>query len=314
MTVNCSRTALRLLRLSALVAGLAGLAHASTPSEPAQPESSKTVALIAAIGDRISIVRQNRQVGSHLEPFRRKDLKVDPLPLNNLVLKAMDDGFAVSSPETKRVFLRWTPPPEDERLLSEEKNLAREQRMESLLLAHLASLPERQQWDEIVAVLPKWYFGGVKGMGTKLSGVGIYVQPLASEVPDDLKGMTDGTGGTPVMTAQSGDKDTTTVNPVTGEKGESSVFVAMFMYMQKITLDAKTLVVKSREVRRDNIKYYDPNSNATDVGKMFDNGVLLKGLTEVVEKAAKKSVTGNVVVGELKEVTPAPAQPASAPR
>ena len=172
----------------------------------------------------------------------------------------------------------------------------------------LRTLPEREQWDEIVAVLPKWYYTGVKGMGDKLAGVGIYIQPLASEVPDDLGG-TEGMQSMSMVSTNNGDHDTATVDPKTGEKGNNSTFVAMFMYMQKITFDAKTLAVKSREVRRDNVKYYDPNSDALDVGKMFNTAVLAKGLSEVVEKSARKAITGNVIVSDLKEVP----QPQPAP-
>lgn len=296
-----------LLAVATAMLGFVLSAGAQAQSVPADP-APKKVALIAAIGDRISIVRQKRQVGSHLEPYTRQHAQVDPQPLNNLVLKGLDDGFAQSAPDTQRIFLRWTPPAEEQRYLADGMNLAREQRMESMLVAHLRTLPEREQWDEIVAVLPKWYYTGVKGMGDKLAGVGIYIQPLASEVPDDLGG-TEGMQSMSMVSTNNGDHDTATVDPKTGEKGNNSTFVAMFMYMQKITFDAKTLAVKSREVRRDNVKYYDPNSDALDVGKMFDTAVLAKGLSEVVEKSARKAITGNVIVSDLKEVP----QPQPAP-
>ena len=55
----------------------AGQAAASAPA--AKPQ---VVALLAAIGDRIEIVRQKRSTGSNIEPFTRKRLNVDGQALN----------------------------------------------------------------------------------------------------------------------------------------------------------------------------------------------------------------------------------------
>ena len=86
------------------------------------------------------------------------------------------------------------------------------------------------------------------------------------------------------------------------------LFVAVFMYFQTVTLDARTLTVKKREVRRDSVRYHDPNSTAINIGRMFDSGFLSQALSSVVQRSSERAVTGDVTVSPARKLE-APAAP-----
>ncbi|MCV2363272.1 hypothetical protein LNV23_07375 [Paucibacter sp. DJ1R-11] len=312
-----------LLAMSCVAAAAPAWAQTAVPAVPAGPaaqlpavaaapaaSAARTVALISAIGDRITIVRQRPSVGSHMEPYTRREIKFDPRLLNRMVLSGLDQGLAQTEPDSQRVLLDWLPEGAEAAQIDDARRMQREARIEALLIEHLRAVPARQQWDEIIAVLPKWTMPSVKGMGEKLAGIGIYVQPLRRQALEDL-----GTGELSVS-AITPDGDHVTLDPNTGEKEASSIFVAVYMYMQTLTLDAKTLEVKKRELRRDNIKYFDPKSPANDVGRMFDNRFLLGAVAQIAERSAQRAITGDVNVSPARKLAePAAAAPgASSPR
>lgn len=290
-----------------LLFSLGGAAQAETAeaSVGATSPVPRTVAVISAIGDRITIVRQREQTGTHLAPYTRKEVRLDPVTLNRLVLDGIDEGFNQSEPQTRRVLLDWLPPEEAMAYVDEKRYVQREERLEALLIEHLRAVPERSQWDEIVAVLPKWHMSSVKGMGERLAGIGIYIQPLARERYTGLE--SSGNGDLSLQAEGQADGDYQTIDPKTGEKGASSVFVAVYMYFQTVTLDARTLAVKKREVRRDSVRYHDPNSTAINIGRMFDSGFLSQALSNVVQRSSERAVTGDVIVSPARKLE-APAE------
>jgi len=314
---------MRVLRQCRSLALLLGVSVASAVSAQTAPSAAgggeaeaaaqrpRTVAVIAAIGDRVTFVRHRRQTGSNLPPYSRSEKRVNPLALNRLVLDGIDDGFAQTEPQTRRVLLDWLPPPAAMNHVDEKRYVEREERLEALLIEHLRQLPERAQWDEIVAVLPKWHMPSVKGMGERLAGIGFYVQPLARERHSNMEDDA-GTPGVPFDEDVEGDYQT--IDPTTGEKGSSSVFVAVFMYFQTVTLDARTLAVKKREARRDSVRYHDPKSTSVDVGRMFDSGFLAQALSGVVQRSAERAITGDVSVGPARALhAPSKAEGGSQP-
>lgn len=279
-------------------AAAVGAAAAAATTAP-----GRTVALISTIGDRITVVRQRPGVGSHMEPYTRRELKFDARLLNRLVLKGLDQGLAEAEPETQRVLLDWLPEGEIAAQIDDARRLQRESLIETLLIEHLRGMPERQQWDEIVAVLPKWTMPSVKGMGEKLAGIGIYIQPLRRQSLEDFG------DGELNVSAITPDGDHVTLDPNSGDKSASSIFVAVYTYMQTLTLDAKTLSVKKRELRQDNVKYFDPKSPANDVGRMFDNRFLIGAVAQIAERSAQRAMTGDVIVSPARKLE-APAEPA----
>lgn len=266
----------------------------------------QTVALVAAIGDRIDFVRQRESVGSHLEPYTRKTLQVSNQALNYAVLRGLDKAMSEEEPDTQRVLLQWTMPEDVYAKLSQARGAARQTLVLEALTAHLRALPQRMNWDRIEVVIPAYTYAQMKGMGTKLAGIGVYVQPLksqkfdAGDLSEDDVALTDADG------------DYTTVNPRTGEKANSSVYMAPYMYFERLTFDAKTLALLKRQRFFDNTKYADPESTALDVSAQMSPTELMGKLVESVERSAYKSV--RQITSEVKVTAPRPVSAASAPR
>lgn len=288
-------------------ANIAGLAQAQT--EPPQPKPP-VVALLAAVGEQIDVVRQRASVGSNIEPFRRRSMPINGQALNYAVLRGLDRAIAEEEPQAQRVLLRWTAPPETAKALADSASKSREAIVQEALLHYLSTLPERAQWDRIEAILPSYFFSEIKGMGRKLSGIGIYVQPLANSRFDfDENGEMSEAAG---QSAGDGDGDHRTIDPNTGAVGRSATFIAPYMYFQRITLDARTLEVIGRKRQFDNTKYADPNATALDVGDQMPVKQMFEKLLQVVERSAYQSVRG--VRSEVNVTVPVPVPADSAPR
>ena len=180
------------------------------------------------------------------------------------------------------------------------------------LTEHLSGLTERQNWDRIEVIVPAYSDAEMQGVGTKLSGIGVYVQPLAPQ-DFDLDGMGDGSAGGAIITSEA-EGDYRTVNPRTGETAHSSTYVAPYMYFERLTYDAKSMALIKRERHFDNTKYADLDSTALDVGSQMTNAQLIGKLVESVERSAYKAirpVTSEVTASEPK-LAPIPASaPAS---
>lgn len=244
------------------------------------------VALLAAVGDRIDFVRQKEATGSNIEPFTRQRLPVNGQVLNFAVLRGLDRAIAEEEPQSQRVLLKWSMPPEAAQRLEDAAGQDREAIVLDALLSHLQSLPERAQWDRVEAIVPSYFFGELRGMGRKLSGIGIYVQPLQNE------SINFGENGE-LTKGDDEDGNNRTINPNTGATGKSSTFVAPYMYFQRITIDARSLKVLARKRQFDNTKYADPDSPALDVMKQVPLTQLMGKLLESVERSAYQSVRGS---------------------
>ena len=283
----------------ALLWPLLGVAQPST-TPPAEP---RTVALLAAIGDRIDIVRQREQVGSHLEPYTRKTLQVSSQALNYAVLRGLDRAMSEEEPDTQRVLLQWTMPEDVYAKVSEAIGPERQALVMDALIPHLRGLPQRNDWSRIEVVIPAYTFLQLKGLGTKLAGIGVYVQPLKNQ-RIELDGLGD-------MNLSDAAGDYRTINPRTGETGNSSVYMAPYMYFERLSFDAKTLALLKRQRFFDNTKYADPQSTALDVSPQMTTGELLLKLAESVERSAYRSI--RETKGEVTSTVPRPViAPASA--
>ena len=295
--------------LLALAFPVIAAAAPDVPTTPAQ-QQQPTVALLAAIGDRIEVVRQLKLSGRHAEPYRRKTMQISGQALNFAALRGLDDALSAEEPGAQHVLLQWTMPPEVAARLEKARGSQRQDLVLEALIEHLRSLPERQQWDRIEVIVPAYTYLEMNGIGTRLSGIGVYVQPLARQI-FDLDGMVDGSATSAIMMTES-DGDYRTVNPKTGETAHSSTYVAPYMYFEHITYDAKSLAVIKRQRYFDNIKYADPNSTVIDVGDQMTNDELVGKLLESVERSAYKSI--RPVTSEVTVSTPrALPAPASAP-
>ena len=272
----------------AQAAGVTAPAAATTPPSAA-PEKAKTIVLLAAVGDQFSYVRQKESVGSNLQPFIRQNITAPDQLLNRMVLKGMDKAVAAEYPGAEVVMMTLRPDPPELKILPQD----REAHTMGRVMAMLKDYPDRMRWDEIMVVTPKWLMSERKGMGSKLSGIGIYVQPLGS--------------GKDAMDDNSLEDEVRDAGE--SQKMRARKFVAPFFYIQVTVLDAKTLKVLRTDERYDHRKLINSDSAALDVQASFTPEQLGAELERFVETASRKLVVdrpGTVEIGPLKTTRPAP--------
>lgn len=262
---------------------LAALAVAACLGSGAAAAQTKAVALVAAIGEQIEVVRQKESTGSRFEPFARQRLPINGPALNHAVLRGLDRAIAESDPQAQRVLLQWNPPHETLVQLDDASGAKREAMILDALKKHLGTLSDRQQWDRIEAILPTYQYGEKRGMGSKLSGIGIFVQPLLNTRI--------GMGENGELTSSSGQNDAV-IHPDTGKPARSTTYVAPYMYFERITLDARTLEVLSRNRYYESVRYFKPEAQEEDPLAQMPLPQLLGKLVEQIERSAYKSVRG----------------------
>jgi hypothetical protein len=249
----------------------------------------KTIALVSAVGDQFSFVRQRQTTGTHFEGFTRQTLKVPDQVLNLAVLRGLDRAMGAEYPESTRVFVTLNPEANAPEVLPQD----REAYVFKRVLELIEKMPERQAWDQIVLVTPRWMFSERAGMGSKLSGIGLYVQPLDGPAPGS-----DFDAGLPDE-VETPDKEVV----------RSKTYVAPFFYTTVTTIDARTLKVIKQESRHDFRKIFDPKATAIDVQNAIPPAQMAAMIERFVETAALRSMTskpvGSVEIGPLKS-TPAP--------
>ena len=268
-------------------------AHAQTtavvPPPVAAAATAKTFALVSAVGDQFQYVRQKESVGSHLENFTRQTLNVPDQALNHAVLRGLDRAVAAEYPDSNRLFLAVRADAAIAQALPQDREALTMKRVLGLLEAN----PARKDWDQIIVVVPKWLMSERQGMGSKLSGIGIYVQPLGPLVET---GFDDG-----LMPDAAEDTNR--------ESTLSRRFVAPFFYVQVTTLDAKTLKVIKSESRYDFRKIVNKESSALDVMAAFTPEQLASHVERFVETSALRAVThqsSSVEIGTVRTLAPPP--------
>ena len=255
------------------------------------PEKPRIYALVSAIGGEITVVRQRRDVGSNIEPYRRQAFAVPDSSVDSAVLRGLDRAVATEDPDSERIFMR---------LSSEQvKGVFGHQRGEVLssrALAALETMPERKSWYRIILVAPRFMNVGYEGMGAKLHGIGIYVQPVGRS----RVGM--GVGESEIEMSS----DPETISP-DGEKSHSYKYVAPYFYAQIWVIDAQTMKVIETNDRYDFQRIYDPKSAALDVAAQMTPEVLANMVERFVEKASARALNdqqGQVIIHEPRIVNP----------
>ena len=262
---------------------------ATPAATPAAPEKGKTIALLAAVGDQFSYVRQKESVGSNLQPFIRQNITAPDQLLNRMVLKGMDKAVTAEYPGAEVVMMTLRPDPPELKILPQD----REAHTMGRVMAMLQSYPDRMRWDEIMVVTPKWLMSERKGMGSKLSGIGVYVQPLGSGKD----------------ASEDNSLDDEVRDGGENQRMRSKTFVAPFFYIQVTVLDAKTLKVLRSDERYDYRKLVNSDSAALDVQASFTPEQLGAEVERFVETAARRLVVdrpGSVEIGPLKTTRTAP--------
>lgn len=284
--------------------------RAQTPAQPAStasaatPKPVRTHALVSAVGDQFTYVRQKEVTGSNvIDNFTRKVVKVPNNILNNAVLRALDRAINTEDPTSERVYITLAPA-ELEGVLPQDREAA----AIGKLVTAIEKMPERMNWDKVYVVTPKFLFSEYTGMGSKLQGFGVYVQPLSSAT---IQG--DGNEfelGQEIDASGFGESDSTTPD---GEGTKSKRYVAPFSYISTYVLDAKTLKVLEKNNRHDFQKLFDPMSTALDVANSIPTEFLAARIARLVERSVGKSVRdiddkARIEVGDVKPVAK-PAEP-----
>ncbi|OWQ87563.1 hypothetical protein CDN99_18375 [Roseateles aquatilis] len=284
------------ITMSGALAATAAAATSTGASATTPGERPPVIALMAAVGDRITVVRQKPSVGTLLEPYTRRTLKVAGQALNDAALRGLALGVSQESPEAEQVLLRWTANDELMQRLEEARGNERDTMLLDAIIEHLRPVADRQRWDRIEIIVPKYRRYEANGMGTKLQGIGIYTQPLARNIDliDDSMGPGDDNGTQRV------------VNPTTGEVVRKSTFVAPFIFFERVTLDARTLHVLARKQQFDATKYNDPMSDERDVSQHLTPAQMAEKLNYLVERSAYQAIRGKG--GTVDVTTPVPVQ------
>ncbi len=283
------------LAAALLLCAAAASAQATPPASEAAPTASRplTYGLVSAVGDRFTYVRQRRSVGSHIiDNFARKEVKVAGNALNMAVLRGLDQALAESEPDSKRVMMAMSAAEMEGVRAQDRERVALEK-----MIAALEPMPQRRDWDRIIVVTPTYVFSEHSGMGTKLNGLGVYVQPQES-------GRLEGEGfSADIDPTMQGESATTGPD---GKKSQSKLFVAPFSYLQVVTLDAKTLQVIGKNARYDFQKLFDPNSAALNVENSLTADFLADRIVSLIELSAGRAVNesygAKVEVGDIKTV------------
>ena len=247
----------------------------------------------------MQLVRRRIGVGSNLEPFVRQWLTVPDQSLNKMVLRGMDRAISAEYPDAEVIYLMLTPDPKERELRADQREAATLARALELLRATEA----RKDWDQVMIVSPKWLFPEQAGMATKLTGIGIFIQPIESaRNAEEL-----------FETGLAVDVDGELVRDLGKFKQQrSQTYVAPFFYMKLTVLDAKTLSIIRTDERYDFRRLINSDSAALNVARSIPVDLLAEQLTQFVEASARRLVVdrpGSIDIGPLRAVPRAPVRP-----
>ncbi len=268
------------------------LAASVVPVANTSGEKKPIFALVSAVGDQFTYVRQKENTGSNIiDNNIRNVIKVKNNGLNLSVLRGLETAINAAHPDSELKYITLNHAELDGVLPQNREAVAI-----GKIVAALENYPDRLTWKKIIVATPKYLLSERAGMGPKLNGLGVYVQPLTG-------GSIEGTEGNPdIEVSGQGDSDTT--NPEDGKKNKSKVYVAPYSYIQVYVLDPKTLQVIEKIARHDFTKLNDPNSIALDVGRSIPLDVLASKMSELIERSAARAlgeteIGVTVTVGEV---------------
>ena len=274
--------------LGALSLAVAAAAYA----QPAVAQKPKVYALISAVGDQFTIVTQKRSVGSNmLDNYRRDVMKVPNNALNASILKGLDRAIEQRDPGSTRILATLNALEMEGVLPVDREKVAMKK-----LLAAFEKMPQRMDWDTIIVVTPKFQFSERKGMGSKLEGIGIYVQPLEKGSLGELADSSNDILG-------SDGEETITPDGKPGKR--SGRYLAPYNYTQTWVFEAKTLKVLDTSARYEFQRVYDQNSTAINIANSIPIEKLGEVLSNFIERSVARGVgeaLPSVEIGEIRPV------------
>jgi hypothetical protein len=281
-------------------------ANAATATTTKAPERALTYALIAAVGDRFTFVTQKQSVGSNvIDNFTRRIVKIEGNVLNNAVLRGLDQALAQSEPTSVRVFMTLEAAEMENVLPQDRESIAI-----GKIITAVEKMPQRKDWDKIIVVTPKYMQSEYSGMGSKLSGLGVYIQPLYSA-------RLDGSGTDSTNDLEVTDSTGSDTRAPDGSRTKSKRYIAPFSYIQKWVLDAKTLKVLEKDARHDFSKLFDKQSTAVNVAQSIPDDVLAERILTLAERSAASSMGADlsavVLIGDVTAIDAKTGEPLKAP-
>jgi len=283
-----------------MVSGAAGQAG----SEPVEPAKPRVYALVAAVGEKLSVVADGPVTGTHLSPYRRSTIDVPNDVLNRFVLHGLDAAVAKLDPKSQRIHFIRAATPLDEVAPSEREAMAVGQIIEAL-----KAVPQRSEWERIVVAVPAYQALAHNGMASKLQGFGIFSEPMCQV----------GCGSTrrvdvrPLVDSEPLDG----VDAVTSEDTtiKARTYLAPFSYIAVWILDPVSLEVLDKQQGFDNQKlaervYKEPLDLDRSSTRAYVSGRIARliesSVGEAVMRSAANRKLGDVRVGDVKVVTPPP--------
>jgi hypothetical protein len=251
---------------------------------------SRTYALVSAMGDVLNAGHEVKRTGSHLPPYRNRPIEAPENILDKLALTSLDEVVAKMDPAGQRIRFSVALSKEMQSRPASLEEAAFHKAVEAL-----RAMPGRDAWHRIVLVTPSMSGLERDGMGSRLQGMGIFIQALCQ---GELKFCDSGS-----QPESTGIK----VETPSGETTTASRFVAPFLAMKMWILEPKTLAVLDSQEVFDHRKIWDPKSQALDPTKILDGKVLATRFVELVESSTRDAVMrselrGTVDVKERGEV------------
>ena len=297
----------RLTQAFALLVGLcmgnavAGQMDDRSAAQDVGPVKPKVYALIAAIGGEFSLVVEVPTTGTHLAPYRRTTTDVPNDTLNRLALNGLDTAIAKVDPDSRRIYLVLSAPQ-----LAGVAPLSRETAAIGKIVSVLETMPQRREWDRIVVATPAYRTLASNGIGSKLSGMGVFSEPLCQA----------GCGGVRRDDARFLDQEPPDgVDAVTSEDKtiKARTYLAPYSYITVWVLDPQTLAVLDKQQGFDNQKLAEPVYKApldldrADTQRYMDRriaGLINSSISQAVMRSQVNDKRGTVKVGDVKVVTP----------
>lgn len=279
----------------ALALLLATLATAALAQGEARKPS--VYALLSAVGTRFEVIHAQQQTGTHLESTQREAYRIGGNVLNRLVLQGLDRAVMGLDPDSRRIYLSMDPN------WNSRYGRARPDNLPESILAQLREM-DRTSWDRLLVAVPAQRVVDGEGLGKRIQGMGIYVQPLCQSDT--------GTRG------RIGSCDTGFRPPAGPEartpKGETmaaNTFVAPYSFIEVWVLDPRTLDVIDRTTQYTHRKLADNSGNITGIVSGFHDEFLATQIVDVVQQAANAAVEDAGLRGKVQvnEKGPIPAAP-----
>jgi hypothetical protein len=283
--------------MSLMARGAAGQA-ATQPTEPGRP---RVYALVAAVGEKFSVVESGPVTGTHLSPYRRSTTDVPDNILNRFVLHSLDVAVAKVDPQSQRIYLFLPAAQLDGVAPSQRESMAVDRIIEAL-----RGMPQRSEWERIVVAIPAYQALERNGIASKLHGFGIFserrcqagcaslsrtdIRPLDPEPLDGVDAIT------------SEDKAI-----------KARTYLAPFSYIAVWILDPESLTVLDRQQGFDNQKLAEPvYKQSLDIDQSSTRAYVSTRIASLIElsvgeavmRSAVKEKLGTVRVGDVKDVTP----------